>query len=288
MGHRRMFGLVGSVGVAVIMACSGNSGGSAFDGDGGSGSSGGGSGGASGSGSGSGSGSSSGGLGSGSGSGDDSGLVGDVQTTVTSTIYVNTDDSLYSMNAQTMAVTLVGQFAGVSDSSTDSAITDVAVDAAGDVYVNTESVVYKAVLPQTPPGAVQLQKVATIAAKGGARFYALAFTPKDALGAGTGEILIGGDGNGEIWSINLANNGATKDLGSFGPDPEVSGNIMALSGDLVFYMDGSTPKGLATIRSCVPASGSKAAKCAKDDDVLAGVDMTSLATAFSSGTRPPR
>ena len=235
------------------------------------------------------SGSSSGSSGGSSG-GSSSGLVGDGGSivdeggdgsiTIKTTIYANTDDTLYSMDPTTNQTTAIGPFAGTSDSSTDSAVTDCAVDAAGEVYVNTESVVYKATLPATPPGTVTLTKVATIQVTGGAKFFALAFAPAGALDP-TNETLIGGDGAGTLWSIDTST-GTTKNLGNFGADKSIAGNSFVLSGDLVFYLDPTTnkPTGLATIRSCPP--GGSGSKCSKD--YLAGVEMTNLLTAFTSGT----
>ena len=195
------------------------------------------------------------------------------------TVYAHTDDTLYSLDPSTNTITLIGPFSGTSDASTDSTITDLAVNAAGDVYVNTESVVYKAILPTTPPGTVMLQKIATIAVASGQKFYALAFAPAGALD--TGEVLVGGDGNGELYSID-STNGTTRNLGSFGPDPAVSGNAFALSGDLVFYTDSmNNPTGLATIRSCKVASPYT---CNKTSDYLATVDMAALATAYKNST----
>jgi hypothetical protein len=277
--------LGGYAGICAVWACGSNGGTTQFGSDdaGGSGSGSGGATGSSGSGSGGGNGSSS----SGGGSFFDGSVELDGQSgpetgvIVTTTIYANTDDSLYSVDPQTNAVTLVGTFAGVSDSSTDSTITDVAVNAAGDVYVNSESVIYKAALPATTPGTVTLTKVATISATSGTRFYALAFAPAGALGAT--EMLVGGDGSGDLWSIDPTS-GATLDLGSFGNDPVTTGNILALSGDIVFYVDASGKnQGLATIRSCKPAAKSTSnPTCDKTNDFLAGVDMTALATSFTS------
>jgi hypothetical protein len=172
---------------------------------------------------------------------------------------------------------MVGPFAGTSDSSTDSAITDLAVDANGDVYVNTETVVYKAALPATVPGTVTLTKVATV--QGSTKFYALAFAPPGALDP-SNETLVGGDSAGSLWSINTTT-GATVNLGNFGADKTISGNTYELSGDVVFYNDATnTPTGLATIRSCPP--GGSGSECTKD--FLAGVNMTALKTAYTSGT----
>jgi hypothetical protein len=197
------------------------------------------------------------------------------------TIYAHSDDTLYSMDPQTKATTLIGTFSGTGGTSTDKAITDLAVDANGDVYVNTESVVYKAALlykaalPATPPGTVALTKLAALQTSN--RFYALAFAPAGALDP-SAETLIGGDGSGELWAIDTTT-GATTDLGHFGNDPSKSGNVFALSGDLVFYTDASSKAtGLATIRSC----GSNGGSCGKD--YLAGVDMTALAGAYASKT----
>jgi len=199
-------------------------------------------------------------------------------TTTTTTIYVNTDDSLYSLNPATKKVALIGTFAGVGGGTDDTSVTDCAVDANGIVWVNTQSVVYKARLPAGGTGAVTLTKVATIAVKPQQKFYALAFAPAGVLGAA--ETLVGGDGAGELWSIDTAT-GATVALGGFGPDRT---RIFALSGDIVFYTDGGgKATGLATIRSCAPGGGS----CTATNDYLAGIDMAALAAAFTSGTPAP-
>lgn len=204
----------------------------------------------------------------------------DATTTITTTIYANTDDSLYSMDPKTKAVTLIGKFAGLGGGTGDTSITDCAVNAAGDVYVNSESVVYHAALPSAAGGTVQLTKVAAISLKSGQRFYALAFAPLGVLGAG--EALVGGDGNGELWSIDPTS-GATRDLGNFGGDPNDPKALLALSGDIVFYVDAQgKATGMATIRSCAK-SGTKLT-CSKTSDYLAGIDMTALAAAFTSGT----
>lgn len=249
-----------------------------------SGSSGSGSGAPGSSGGGSGSSGSSSGSGSGEYDGGDFGGDGAVVTppsddgsvTVKTTIYAHSDDTLYSMDPQTKATTLVGTFAGMGGaSSTDKAITDLAVNANGDVYVNTESVVYRAALPSAPPGTVNLTRVAALQTSD--RFYALAFAPAGALDA-SNETLVGGDGNGELWAIDTTS-GATTDLGHFGNDPSTPGNVFALSGDIVFYSDASgKPTGLATIRSCAPGGSS----CGKD--FLAGVDMGALQTAYTMKT----
>ncbi|MGD0525574.1 MAG: hypothetical protein ABSE49_10540 [Polyangiaceae bacterium] len=278
---------------ASLQACSSNSNQSGFASS--SGSSGSGSGGGSTSSSGGGSTSSSGGSSTSSGgsssglAGDGGGAVydgGDATVTVTNTIYAHTDLNLYSVDPMTNAVTQIGPFAGLSDSSTDDVITDLAVNSMDQVYVNSESVVYLASLPTTVPGAVSLMKVATI--QGTAKFYALAFAPAGALDPND-EVLIGGDSTGVLWSINTTS-GASVNLGSFGQDTSVKtdagANDFVLSGDIVFYTDSTgAPTGLATIRSCPAGKTNSISYCSKD--YLASVDMTALKTAYTSGTAAP-
>jgi hypothetical protein len=198
-----------------------------------------------------------------------------VPSVTATTVYANTDDSLYSMDPATKKVSLIGKFSGVGGGTDDVNVTDCAVDANGDVWVNTPTVVYRAALPAGGSGAVVLTKVATIAAQPKQRFFALAFAPAGVLGAG--ETLVGGDGNGELWSIDTTT-GATQDLGGFGADKT---RIFALSGDIVFYTDAAgRPTGLATIRSCLTGGTG----CTATDDYLAGIDMTALSAAFASKT----
>jgi len=195
------------------------------------------------------------------------------------TIYANTDDTLHALDPMTQAVTSIGAFSGAITVDSSSAITDLAINSTGALFACSEATIYTVALPAGGTGTVALTKVATIATTSGQRFYALGFTPTGALGAGSAETLIGGDGNGELWAID-SSTGATKDLGSFGHDPSVPGNVLALSGDVVFYSDPTTgaPTGLATIRSCAGTT------CSKTNDLLAGINMTALASAYTSGT----
>jgi hypothetical protein len=192
----------------------------------------------------------------------------DAGTTTTTVIYANTDDTLYALDPASNALTQIGKFTGVVGN-----VTDCAVNANGDLFVNTDSEIYKAALP-SGAGDVALTKVATISAQPNQRFFALGFAPAGVLGAN--EALVGGDGNGELYYIDQAT-GATKDLGSFGPDKT---NVFALSGDIVFYTEAGKATGLATIRSCK----SGGTNCTTTNDYLAGIDIAALTTAFTSGT----
>ena len=258
------------VGLAgALVAC----GGSATPGfgslDGGSSSSGGGSGSGSGSGStssggGSGSGSSSGGFGS-SGSGSSSGGNNGPPL-----IYAHTDTELYSMDPTSHQLTDIGAF--TDGSGTAPTITDLAVDGNDNVWVNSETAIYKAAVP-AGTGAVQLT-LQTSLAPSGSKFYALGFTPAGVLGSG--ESLVAGDSLGHLYYIDTSGAQTTpQDLGGFGSAP--GGGTYELSGDVVFYMENGSPRGLATVRSCKSSSS-----CTSTDDSLAEVDMAALAQAFQS------
>jgi hypothetical protein len=204
------------------------------------------------------------------------GSAADTGTVITkTTIYANTDTELYSMDPMTMAVTDIGAFSGMSacgSSSTNDAITDLAVDSAGAVYVNTECAIYKAAVP-TAPGPVPLTLVTTIT--GTNDFYALAFAPMGVLGSS--EALVAGDSNGELWYIDTSGaSTAPQDLGGFGTDT-ATGKQWELSGDLSFYVQGSTPAGVATIRYKTTGS-------TDDNDVLAGIDVTAMTANFNGHT----
>jgi hypothetical protein len=116
----------------------GSGGASGGAGSGGSGGTTGGSGGSTGSGAG---GSTGIGLNSDSGGGGpkDSGV--DVIVTTTTTIYAHTDTQLYSLDPMTNNVTVLGTFSGMGGTTYDKAVTDLAVDSKGNIYVNTETVV---------------------------------------------------------------------------------------------------------------------------------------------------
>ncbi len=218
----------------------------------------------------------------GSGGTGDSGITlsndGSGNGPTTTTIYADTDTSLYTVDPMTKSVAQVGDFQGLGGGSGDDVTTDLAVNAAGEVFVNTETAVYKVTLP-SGTGSVPVTKVATISTQSGQSFYALAFAPPGVLGAG--ETLVGGDGSGEVWAIDPTT-GATQDLGNFGPAPSGYHQVFGVSGDIVFYKDGSgTPTGLATIREC----DSYGSSCTENDDYLAAIDMTALVNAYNSHSR---
>ncbi len=219
----------------------------------------------SGSSSGGGSGGSSGG-GSGNGSG---GTFGDSSTGSSSgggptLIYAHTDSELYSMDPSSHQLTDIGPF---STGGTTPTITDLAVDGNDNVWVNSETAIYKATLPSSGTGAVNLTLQTQLPS--GSKFYALGFTPAGTLESG--ESLIAGDSNGNLFYIDASGASSTpQELGGFGGNWE-------LSGDVVFYSSSGNTIGLATIRDC-------SSSCSTTNDSLAEIDVAAMKTAFANKT----
>lgn len=185
-----------------------------------------------------------------------------------SVIYAHTDTELYTMDPGTQKITDIGAFS--DGTSTLTPVTDLAVNSAGDVWVNTENAIFKAVVPQSP-GPVKITKVADIKVATGQKFYALGFTPAGALEAG--ETLIAGDSLGDLYAVDTQGN--LSKLGAFGTDG--STGVYELSGDVVFYTLNNKPRGLATVRLVKKG-------VTLTNDILAEIDMAAMATAFSTKT----
>lgn len=183
-------------------------------------------------------------------------------------IYAHTDSELYSMDPTSQSVIDIGPFS--DGSSSTPVITDLAVNAGGDVWVCSETTIYTAVVPKTS-GTVKITKVADISLKTGQKFYALGFAPANVLT--TNEVLVAGDNKGELYAI--ATNGTTTDLGNFGTDG--SGGVYELSGDVVFYVQNGKPRGLATVRLYKNSQTG-------NDDILAEIDVAAMQTAYTSKT----
>jgi hypothetical protein len=187
-----------------------------------------------------------------------------------SVIYAHSDTELYSLDPTTSVMIDIGPFDDGSGNL--SAITDLAVNGTGDVWVNSESAIYRATLPNGQ-GPVTLSLVANIALGSGQYFYALGFAPAGVLG--TGETLVAGDNNGVLYAIET--NGQTTELGSFGTNS--SGSTYELSGDVMFFMQSGTPRGLATVRTC-----GKSGTCDTTNDILAEINVPAMTTAYQTKT----
>jgi hypothetical protein len=183
-------------------------------------------------------------------------------------IYAHSDTELYAFDPSALTMTDVGPFDDGSGSTPT--ITDLAVNANGDVWVNSETAIYHATVPSSG-GNVSLSLVANIAGSSGQKFYALGFAPAGVLGSA--ETLVAGDSLGVLYAIETT--GAVTELGSFGSSS--SGDVYELSGDVMFYLDNGTPRGLATVRSC-----SKSGSCDDSNDILAEIDVSAMSSAYQS------
>jgi hypothetical protein len=178
------------------------------------------------------------------------------------------------MDPTSHQLTDIGPFS--DGSSTAPTITDLAVDGNDQVWVNSETAVYKATLP-AGTGTVHLTLQTQLGTS--TRFYALGFTPAGMLGSG--ESLIAGDSAGNLYYVDTsAANTTPVNLGGFGAAP--SGGKFELSGDVMFYSVNGAPRGLATVRACKSASS-----CSTTDDYLVEVDIAALQSAFQSKSQAP-
>ncbi|HEY8089626.1 MAG TPA: hypothetical protein VIF09_17320 [Polyangiaceae bacterium] len=211
------------------------------------------------------------GGGSDGGNGADVGSFGDSSSSDdgggTALIYANTDTELYSMDPSSHVLTDIGPFDDGSGSAP--VITDLAVDGNDDVWVNSETAIYRATLPSSGTGPVKIALQTQLGTS--TKFYALGFTPAGVLQ--TGESLIAGDSVGDLYFIDATQSSSTPQrLGNFGSAS--GGGTWGLSGDVVFYTLAGTARGLATIRT---SSGSK-------NDTLAEINMDLLKQAYVSKT----
>jgi hypothetical protein len=179
-------------------------------------------------------------------------------------IYAHTDTELWKMDPTTMAVTDIGPFSDGSGSTPT--ITDLAVDASGNVVVNSETAIYTVALPSGGTGTVNITLHTQLPT--GSKFYALGFTPAGALE--TNQSLIAGDSAGNLYYIPSSATATPQLLGGFGGNWE-------LSGDVVFFTNNGNALGLATIRQCSPT-------CDKTNDSLAEIDMAAMKQAYTSNT----
>jgi hypothetical protein len=209
-----------------------------------------------------------------SGGNDDAGFVlgdGGAGTSGETMIYAHSDKELYSFDPSTHAITDIGPFTdGTSNTPT---ITDLAVNAAGDVWVNSETAIYRAAIPNGT-GPVMLTLVANVAAASGQLFYALGFAPAGTLDAE--ETLVAGDNKGILYAVSTS--GETTKLGTFGTNSY--GDTYQLSGDVMFFSEGGNVRGLATVRSCYAKGGS----CTSSNDILAEIDVAAMTAAYQSKT----
>jgi hypothetical protein len=180
-------------------------------------------------------------------------------------IYAHTDTELWKMDPMSMAITDIGPFNDGSGSTPT--ITDLAVDAGGNVVVNSETAIYTVALPSSGSGTVNITLHTQLPS--GSKFYALGFTPGGTLE--TGQSLIAGDSAGNLYYIPSSAMATPQLLGGFGGGWE-------LSGDVVFFTNNGNNLGLATIRQCGGGT------CSKTNDSLAEIDVAAMKQAYTSNS----
>jgi hypothetical protein len=192
--------------------------------------------------------------------------------------YAHTGDTLYKFDPKnvTAAPIAVGQF---DCNAADGSMYDIAVNKNGDIWGVTAKKAYPLTIQG---GSVHCGNAITLG-DGSVTFYALTFAPEGVIGSG--ETLIAGNTDGELWAINTST-GALEQHGNFGKVPSTDGNghnydngnvgkRWELSGDIVFLANGSKPVGFATVRDC-PNPPSKTG--CNLTDTLIQIDMTKLKT----------
>jgi hypothetical protein len=192
-------------------------------------------------------------------------------------IYAHTDTTLYQVDAtQTpFNLTQLGDFDCVGGNNQDPAMTDLAVDKAGNLTGISAQYLYS--LTVTSSG---VHCDAPVTLQGNGRFYGLTYAPQGVLGAD--EVLVAANSAGELWAID--GQGQQTPVGTFGNVPRDDGhghrypssNVgqpWELSGDIVFLFNGGDPIGFATVRDCPnPPSSNNCSSV----DTLVQIDLTQL------------
>lgn len=191
--------------------------------------------------------------------------------------YAHTNNTLFKIDPTqaNLGVTSIGGFDCIGGAGQDSSMTDLAVDATGDLWGVTAHHVYHLVIMGSkvacgPPIVLPM----------GATFYGLTFAPTDVTGLSK-EILVAGNTKGELYTVDTM--GATVLLGDFGnvPSGTNAGKPWQLSGDIVFLSNNGNPVGFATVRDCKSTTSSSG--CDKTDTLIE-IDVAAVKTAITSHT----
>jgi hypothetical protein len=200
-------------------------------------------------------------------------------------VYAHTDNTLfrYDPSQPAVAPSAIGAFDCIGGPSQDTAMTDLAVNATGQLWGISANNLYTLMLPAGATGPVHC--ATTYIVEPALPFYGLTFAPKGVLDPNV-EVLVGANTLGQLWSI-VPNGTATvhAQRGTFGTVPANdphghiyvnAGQSWELSGDIVFISAGGTPRGFATVRDCpMPPSTTNC----NTTDTLIELDLTALASA---------
>ena len=203
---------------------------------------------------------------------------------VTASAYAHTNTTLFKLDPSgaAFAITQIGNFDCVGGTGQDTAMTDLAVNQAGDLWAVSAHNVYKLQLPAGGTGPVHCATTIPLQNPSGIYFYGLAFAPAGVLDP-TNEVLVASNTAGQLWAVDASGN--LTQHGAFGTVPVNDGHghnylypntAWELSGDIVFLANNGSPVGFATVRDC--ASPPASANC-NPTDTLIEIDMTAFATA---------
>lgn len=172
-------------------------------------------------------------------------------------LYAHTNTRLFQVDpsSPTLAATPIGDFDCIGGSGQDSSMTDLAVDAKGNLWGVSQTAFYELSIQGS---SVHCVSTTPLNNPNGVKFYALTFAPKGVLNP-TKEVLVAGNSAGELWEIDSAGN--LSQHGTFGNVPANDGHGHSydsanvgkpweLSGDIVFLENGGNPVGFATVRDC--------------------------------------
>jgi hypothetical protein len=167
-------------------------------------------------------------------------------------VYANTQDTLFQVNPDTLAITRIGTFSGAAAGDQ---MTDIAIDKAGNMVGVSFTAVYK-IDPSTA--------ATTLLSSGlSGDFNGLSFVPSEALGqpAGGADVLVGArNSDGAVFRVDPTTGGTTQ-IGNLG--------AYVSSGDLV---------AVAGFGTVLTASGASA------DQLVRLAPSTFAATAIGAGT----
>jgi hypothetical protein len=194
-------------------------------------------------------------------------------------LYVHTDTTLFTADAQESPLTLteIGDFDCVGGDGQDVSMTDLAVNAAGEVWGISKSNVYRF---EVQGSTVHCADTIPLENPDDISFYGMAIVPPGILGAA--EVLLAANSAGELWSID--DNGALSRRGTFGKVPADDGNghtfqhagqDWELSGDIVISANDGDPVGFATVRDCPDPPS---ANGCNEVDTLIEIDVDKLVT----------
>lgn len=132
-------------------------------------------------------------------------------------VFAHSSDSLYAINPRNFGVVRIGPFQWPADGN-DHRMTDIAVNAAGDIWGITFGALYR-----VDPTNARCTYVADFA---GGQVNGLSFIPADEFSGGT-ELLLAADRFGVVYRVDTAT-GRTTEIGLYGDGVGSSGDIVSV------------------------------------------------------------